>query len=116
MSRISRRSKAVLAAVLIASATATVSSASTQHHPFSELFPPDVNLDFGGKDIKNVSTLETATIIPNSSDITFKDSGNVEILRYNDSGADWELQNSDIDTNGNNITSTGGEMCIGKYC
>ena len=179
MSGLSKRAKVAIAAGAVIVLTAAASSASTQHHPFSELFPPDQDLDFGGQDIQNVSQLETGIVTPNQSDIVFRDSGDVEVLRWNYSSNQWDFQNSDvhlngnyieevddivfnggsntnsgliipqsgngmlgvyndtggstpimewestgtvevpsgnIDTKGNNITSSGGEMCIGEYC
>lgn len=96
--------------------TVFVSAASVQHHPFSEIFPPDDNLNFKGQDILNVSKIEANYFVPNESDIVFRDSGDIEVLRLNSSSGNWVYNNSNIDLNGQNITSSGGEVCIGEYC
>lgn len=95
---------AALLAFLIA-LTAVVSSASVQHHPFSELFPPDIDLDFGAQNIDNVSDISTDTVSPVQSDIVFRDAGNAETLRWDNSAGEWKLNGVDFNLKGNNITS-----------
>lgn len=83
--------------------TAVASSASIQHHPFSEIFPPDINLDFGGKDIENVSKIEASNVSPRNSDIIFEDAGEVPTLRWDESAGEWRFNGVILNMNGNNI-------------
>lgn len=55
----------------------TALAATVQHHPFTQLFPPDENLGFGGYNVENASEIETEVIRANNSDIIFQKSGGV---------------------------------------
>ncbi len=81
-----------------------VGAQAAQHHPFSELYPPDENIDFGGKNLTNATQIETGSIIANDTDgnITFRDSTGVKTLIWNSNAVRWEVVNSDLDLNDNN--------------
>jgi hypothetical protein len=95
------KKKYLTAAAILLALTGLATSATLQNHPFSQIFPPNSALDFGGQDVANASRVETAVIEPNASDITFKDNGNVDILVYDDSQGRWELVNSNLYLGGN---------------
>lgn len=102
--------KYIDSSILLLALTGLATAATLQSHPFSQIFPPDEDLGFGGKDIKNVSRVETGVVAANQSDLLFKSDADVTVLRYDESQARWELVNSDfylegeIDMNGNRIT------------
>jgi len=87
--------------ILLSLALAT--APSSQNHPFSEIFPPDQDLGFGGKNIENVSQLEAASIRPEASDLSFRDSGNLDTFIWDSSNRAWRFKNSDLDLDKNNI-------------
>lgn len=87
-------------------------SASVQHHPFDQLFPPNQDLNFGGQNAENISELETARIVPNSSDIIFRDSGGVNTLVWDNSKTEWRIENSDLNLSGNNVETGYGTVSI----
>ena len=95
--------KAAFLALTIILFASAATSASVQHHPFSELFPPDQDLNFGGYDIKNVSRIKGEVITPLQADIVFEDAGRVPTLRWDNSETEWRLNGSDFNADGNNI-------------
>lgn len=113
------KNKYLTAAAILLALTGLATSATLQHHPFSQIFPPNTALDFGGQNVANASRVETAVIEPNASDITFKDSGNVDILVYDGSQGRWELVNSNLymggtlNMAGNRITNVGAPSSSG---
>lgn len=100
-------SKLVIFSLLVLTLTTVVSAASVQHHPFSELFPPDESLGFGGNDIENVSSAELSEIVPDQSDIIFRDSGDISTLTWDESAGEWRVNGVDLNISGNSVTDIG---------
>jgi len=93
---------------------------AVQHHPFSEIFPPDTNLDFGGQAAENVSRVQIRDGFVLDG-FSLRDQGNNHVFRLDSSDSEFEVKSTDINMTGNNIEGSGNitstdEMCIGKYC
>lgn len=99
-----RTSKLFLIMLLMVCTIPLASSASSQHHPFSEIFPPDTNLGFGDQALENASSLELQNGF-NFTDYTIYDQGNTKLLEWNQSTSKWEVRNADLDLNSRSITN-----------
>lgn len=92
--------------------TVLAAAPSAQHHPFSELYPPNVDLDIGGKDLVNVSKLEAEILQANSSDIYFQRAGGSNALWWDESQAVWSFEytvnlSSNLNAGNNTISDVG---------
>lgn len=107
----------ILTSLLVSAAAAPVS----QHHPFSELFPPDQNLNFGGESLEGASSIETGEIVVNgtgSGDFQLRNDQNNNILNYDKSQSLLNVENSDLSVTGgtldvNSPSTTGRVLDVG---
>lgn len=88
--------KYLILSLILLAATVTTTAATVQHHPFSQLFPPNEDLDLGGKDVENASEVETEVIRANDSDIFIRNSGNIDIARLRQ-GGNVEIPNGNLE-------------------
>lgn len=105
---------AFLAGVLILAA-AMATAPSVQHHPFSEIFPPDQDLNFGEYDAFNMTELDLADGLIFTGNVIRNSGNSLDVIRFLDTGS-IEVPSGNIDMKGNNITSSDGEVCIGEHC
>ncbi len=103
---------ALLAIFLAALATAP----TVQHHPFSQIFPSDQDLNFGEYDAFNMTEVNLANGAIFTGNVVRNAGRSIDIIRYLNTG-NVEIPNGNLDLKGNNITSSsGGEICVGEYC
>jgi len=75
---------------------------AVQHHPFSEIFPPDTDLNFGGQKAENISTVEVQSGFILREDY-LGDQGRNYGLEFDDNGQKLRLVGSDLNLSGNKI-------------
>lgn len=96
--------KLLLLSFTILSLTGLGLTAVSQHHPFTELYPPDVNLDFGSQSAYNLSEVNIGNGITIGKN-AIKDSGGNERIKINPQGeGDIQIPNSDLNFSGGTIT------------
>lgn len=91
----------ILPVVLILLITGLAASA-TQHHPFSEVFPPDSDLNFGGYNAENISQLglQNGYVL---SQYSLMDEGNNYVLRLDPSTEQFKVIGADLNLSNNQI-------------
>ncbi len=101
------------AALILAFLVAPAMAASpTQSHPLSEVRPMDIDLNMSGQDIFNVTELrmQDGFLVTRYE---FRDDTNTRVLAFNTSEDRWEVVNSDLDLNDNNIENFFSSSCSG---
>ncbi len=108
-------SKILMTLLGISLVAVAAAPASEPNHPFSQIYPVDVDLNMSEKDIFNVTEVDLAGGLIFSGD-WIKTPGGASLLGWNSSSTELELNNGNLDTNGNSIVSSGSELCLGDEC
>ncbi|MBC5792495.1 MAG: hypothetical protein H8Z69_00485 [Nanohaloarchaea archaeon] len=78
---------------------AFVTAPTVQHHPFSELFPPDQDLNFGEYDAFNLTELDLSDGSIFTGNVVRNQGNTIDIIRFIDSGL-IEIPNGGIEVSG----------------